>query len=148
MKNTDPPRLGNPILSRPIFFFYEQGLRYVPLFLMLCHWYGVVNFHDNPREILVDIRENEPCIVFLYFMTYVFPVLFMVPASHFFRLCWIWRIPFLYIAGVNAVRIYYRSWLITNDMYCADFALIIITIALYACGLAVKSCAPYLHRNR
>lgn len=129
------------ILNRTTFFFYERGLRYVPLLLMLCHWYGVFNFHDNPREILVDIRENEPCIIFLYFMTYVFPLLFMVPASYFFHLCWLWRVPFIYMMGVNAIRLYYHSWLITNEMYDADFILIILVIVLYIYGIAVRICA-------
>lgn len=62
------------VLNRSIFFFYEKSLRYVPVFLMLCHWYGVYSFHDNPREILIDIRENEECIAYLYFMVYVFPL--------------------------------------------------------------------------
>ena len=97
-------------LNRSIFFFYEKALRYVPILLMLCHWYGVYSFHDNPREIVIDIRENEECIAYLYFMVYIFPVVFMLPASHFFKLCWIWRIPFVYIIGTNAIRIYYRSW--------------------------------------
>lgn len=92
-------------LNRSIFFFYEKALRYVPILLMLCHWYGVYSFHDNPREIVIDIRENEECIAYLYFMVYIFPVVFMLPASHFFKLCWIWRIPFVYIIGTNAIRI-------------------------------------------
>lgn len=71
------------ILNRSIFFFYSKALRYVPVSLMLCHWYGVYSFHDNPREILIDIRENEECIAYLYFMVYIFPVVFMLPASHF-----------------------------------------------------------------
>ena len=100
----------NSTLNRSIFFFYEKALRYVPILLMLCHWYGVYSFHDNPREIVIDIRENEECIAYLYFMVYIFPVVFMLPASHFFKLCWIWRIPFVYIIGTNAIRIYYRSW--------------------------------------
>lgn len=99
----------NSTLNRSIFFFYEKALRYVPILLMLCHWYGVYSFHDNPREIVIDIRENEECIAYLYFMVYIFPVVFMLPASHFFKLCWIWRIPFVYIIGTNAIRIYYRS---------------------------------------
>lgn len=86
-------------LNRSIFFFYEKALRYVPILLMLCHWYGVYNFHDNPREIVLDIRENEECIAYLYFMVYVFPVVFMLPASHFFKLCWLWA---------HTVRLYHR----------------------------------------
>lgn len=109
MKTTSATSVS-PTLNRSIFFFYEKTLRYVPILLMLCHWYGVYSFHDNPREILIDIRENEECIAYLYFMVYIFPVVFMLPASHFFKLCWIWRIPFVYIIGTNAIRIYYRSW--------------------------------------
>lgn len=30
----------NSTLNRSIFFFYEKALRYVPILLMLCHWYG------------------------------------------------------------------------------------------------------------
>ena len=85
------------VLNRSIFFFYEKSLRYVPVFLMLCHWYGVYSFHDNPREILIDVRENEECIAYLYFMVYIFPVVFMLPASHFFKLCWIWRIVHVFV---------------------------------------------------
>lgn len=130
------------ILNRSIFFFYEKSLRYVPAFLMLCHWWGVYNFHDNPREILIDIRENEECIAFLYFMVYIFPVVFMLPASHFFKLCWIWRIPFVYIIGTNAIRLYYGSWHITNEMYDADFILILIlmTLALYVYAFVQVIC--------
>lgn len=109
MKTTSATSVS-PTLNRSIFFFYEKTLRYVPILLMLCHWYGVYSFHDNPREIVIDIRENEECIAYLYFMVYIFPVVFMLPASHFFKLCWIWRIPFVYIIGTNAIRIYYRSW--------------------------------------
>ena len=133
-------------LNRSIFFFYEKALRYVPILLMLCHWYGVYSFHDNPREIVIDIRENEECIAYLYFMVYIFPVVFMLPASHFFKLCWIWRIPFVYIIGTNAIRIYYRSWFITNEMYDADFILIIMTLALYACAFVQMICRSFRHK--
>lgn len=61
MKTTSTTSVS-PTLNRSIFFFYEKTLRYVPILLMLCHWYGVYSFHDNPREILIDIRENEECI--------------------------------------------------------------------------------------
>lgn len=135
------------ILNRSIFFFYEKSLRYVPVFLMLCHMYGVYSFHDNPREILIDIRENEECIAYLYFMVYVFPVVFMLPASHFFRLCWLWRIPFVYFIGTNAIRLYYGSWLITNEMYDADIILILMTLALYVCAFVQVTCRIF-RRNR
>ena len=74
------------------------------------------------------------------------PVVFMLPASHFFKLCWIWRIPFVYIIGTNAIRIYYRSWFITNEMYDADFILIIMTLALYACAFVQMICRSFRHK--
>lgn len=73
------------ILNRSIFFFYSKALRYVPVSLMLCHWYGVYSFHDNPREILIDIRENEECIAYLYFMVYIFPRCLHAPCKSLFQ---------------------------------------------------------------
>ena len=55
----------------------------------------------------------------------------LLPASYFYQLCWIWRIPFVYVIGVNVVRIFYGSWFITNEMYDADVILIILTCVLY-----------------
>lgn len=118
-------------LDRKIFLFYEWGLKYVPIFLMLCHWYGVWNFHQNPREIIVNIDENEGCIIYLYFMSYIFPLLFMVPASLFYGLCWIYRLPFVYLIGTSMIRLYFGSLLIKNEMIDADYILILFMIALY-----------------
>ena len=125
-------------LSRPIFYFYDKGLRYVPIVIMLCHWYGTFHFHSNPHEFIFDTNGNKPCILFFYFMAYVFPVLFMLPASRFFKLCWIYRIPFIYLIGINIIRAYYQSYIITNEMYEADLVLIALTLCLYICGLAQK----------
>lgn len=107
---------------------------------MLAHWYGVFDFHSNPREIIVDIEENESSLAYLYCMTYVFPVLMMMPASYFYQLCWIYRIPFVYLIGVNVIRMFYGSWLITNEMYDADLILIILTCALYVYAFATRQC--------
>lgn len=128
------------VLDRGIFWFYEWALKYVPLAIMLAHWYGVFDFHSNPREILVCIKENESCIAYLYCMTYVFPVVMMMPASYFYQLCWVYRIPFLYAVGVNAIRLFYGSWFITNEMYDADVILIVTICMLYVYALAVKQC--------
>lgn len=125
-------------LDKRIFWFYEWSLKYVPIVIMLAHWYGVFDFHSNPREILVCVQENESCIACLYGMTYVFPLLMMLPASYFYQLCWIWRIPFTYLIGVNVIRLFYGSWLITNEMYEVDVILIIFTIALYVHAFVVR----------
>lgn len=122
---------ASEVLNRSIFWFYEWGLKFVPIFLMLLHWYGTWDFHHNPREIMICIKENEACIIYLYTMAYIFPLLFMMPASFFYKLCWIYRIPFVYIMGVNAIRIYYASFIIRNEMIDADYILILLTIILY-----------------
>lgn len=129
----DGQRESRPLngLDKRIFLFYEWGLKYVPIILMLFHWYGVWNFHQNPREIIVCIKENEGCIVYLYFMAYIFPLLFMLPASLFYGLCWIYRLPFIYLIGTSIIRLYYGSMLITNEMLDADYILILFMMALY-----------------
>lgn len=118
-------------LDRGIFWWYEWALKYVPLAIILWHWYGVFDFHSNPREIVVCIKENEACMTYLYCMTHIFPVIMMLPASYFYQLCWPWRIPFVYMIGINVVRVFYRSWLITNEMYDVNIVLIIFTCVLY-----------------
>lgn len=67
--------------SRGIVNFYEWIMRYVPIAIMLAHWYGTWDFHHQPRLILLDNRNNEACVAFIYFMVYVFPVISMFPAS-------------------------------------------------------------------
>lgn len=125
-------------LDKSIFWWYEWALKYIPIAIMLGHWYGVFDFHSNPRELLVCIKENESCIAYLYCMTYIFPVLMMMPASYFFQLCWIYRIPFVYAIGVNVERAFYGSWFITNEMYDADVILIILTCILYCYAFVVR----------
>lgn len=117
--------------SRGIVSFYEWVMRYVPVLIMLAHWYGTWDFHHQPRPILLDNKDNEACVAFVYFMVYVFPIISMMPASHFFRLCWIYRIPFYYLIGVNAVRLIYGKWLITSEMVVANITLVILTVTLY-----------------
>jgi hypothetical protein len=48
------------------------------------------------------------------------------------RLCVEWRIPILYIAGVNVIHIMYDSVVITNQMYYCDMFLITLILILYA----------------
>lgn len=117
--------------SRGVVSFYEWVMRYVPIVIMLAHWYGTWDFHHQPRTILLDNKDNEACVAFIYFMVYVFPIISMFPASCFFRLCWIYRIPFYYLIGVNIIRFLYGKWLITSDMMPENYYLILLTILLY-----------------
>ncbi len=80
-------------LNKGTFWWYEWALKYVPLVIMLAHWYGVFDFHSNPREIIV-----------------------------------------------NVIRIFYGSWLITNEMYDADLIMIILTCVLYVYAFATRQC--------
>lgn len=73
-------------------------------------------------------------------MTYLFPLMFMLPASYFYHLCWIFRIPFLYLAGVNMVRLYYGSWLIKNAMEDVDYVLVLMTALLYLYAFVKFTC--------
>nr|DAU52279.1 MAG TPA: hypothetical protein [Caudoviricetes sp.] len=41
---------------------------------------------------------------------------------------------------------YYHSWLITNEMYDADFILIIMTLTLYACAFVQMICRSFRHK--
>lgn len=124
-------RTGFGFPSRGIVSFYEWVMKYVPIGIMLAHWYGTWDFHHQPRAILLDNKDNEACVAFIYFMTYVFPLISMPPASHFFRLCWIYRIPFYYLIGVNIIRCLYRKWMITSDMMPENYYLILLTIMMY-----------------
>lgn len=128
------------ILSKRIFKFYERGLKFFPLAIMATHWYGIFDYHHQPRQIMVVTDENEYCIMFLYVMSYVFPLLSMLPASYFFRLCWIWRIPFVYLMGVNVTRFYFGSWLISEEMVHVDFFLVFLTLMLYGYAFVQLSC--------
>ena len=41
---------GNKLpLNKGTFWWYEWALKYVPLVIMLAHWYGVFDFHSNLR---------------------------------------------------------------------------------------------------
>lgn len=128
-------------LSKRILRFYERGLKFFPLGIMLTHWYGIFDYHTHPRDIIIFAEENEYCVMFLYMMTYIFPLVSMLPASYFFHLCWIWRIPFVYLTGVSIARFYFRTWLITEEMIHVDYFLVFATTALYIYAFIHLSCA-------
>ena len=62
----------------------------------------------------------------------------MMPASYFYQLCWIYRIPFIYCIGVNISRLFYGSWFITNESYDVDVTLILLTAALYVYAWSIR----------
>lgn len=128
------------VLNRRIFKFYELGAKWAPIPLMLGHWYGVWDYGRYPRPTILDTADNGNCIIWLYILAYVYMPLAMLPVSYFFHYCWIFRIPFFYFFGINAIRIYYRHWLITPEQLGMHHVFIIFTIILYAYGFIKIAC--------
>lgn len=84
------------LLSRKIWRFYELLSKWAPIPLMLWHWYGVWDYGHCPRPAILDTNDNGNCIIWIYFLAYIYMPLCMLPVSFFFRYCWIFRIPFFY----------------------------------------------------
>nr|DAE06140.1 MAG TPA: hypothetical protein [Podoviridae sp. ct5bO8] len=122
------------LLSRKIWRFYELLAKWAPIPLMLWHWYGVWDYGHCPRPTILDTNDNGNCIIWIYFLAYIYMPLCMLPVSFFFRYCWIFRIPFLYFFGINAIRLYYQHWLITPEQLEMHHVFIIFTLILYAYG--------------
>lgn len=127
-------RTGNRY-SRRILHFFQLFCKTVPPAIMVYHAYGIYEFSQHPREMLVYYPENEPCYLFIYFMMYVLPMVIIL-ASRFFALCWRYRIPFFYLFGVNAIHIYFRSIFTTNEMVEPHSCLMVMIGFMYLYGLA------------
>ena len=84
------------LLSRKIWRFYELLAKWAPIPLMLWHWYGVWDYGHCPRPTILDTNNNGNCIIWIYFLAYIYMPLCMLPVSFFFRYCWIFRIPLLF----------------------------------------------------
>lgn len=152
MRNTDPPLLSNEelqvlrtrILERRIYYFYFHAVKWAPVVVMLVHWYGVFDYVSSPHNALQTVSNSSVCTVFLYLLAYVYMPLMMLPASYFFKLCWIFRIPFLYFFGVNAIRLYYGSLLITEEMVDSHLVIIVFTLIMYVYGFTQIACRRYV----
>ncbi len=156
MRNTDPPLLSKEelqivrsrMLERRIYYFYFHAVKWAPVIVMVFHWYGIFDYASTQDDVLQTIRMNRLCAAFLYFLSYVYMPLMMIPASFFFKLCWIHRIPFFYFFGINAIRLYFGSLLITKDMLDAHIIIIIFTLILYIYGFTQIACRRYVGRCR
>ena len=137
------------LLSRKIWRFYELLAKWAPILLMLGHWYGVWTMGTIPRPTITDTAYNGNCIIWIYVLAYIYMPLSMIPVSFFFRYCWIYRIPFFYFLGINAIRLYYQHWLITPEQLEMHHVFIIFTLMLYAYGFIKialsrsKICIPH-----
>ena len=72
-------------------------------------------------------------------MMYVLPLVILL-ASRFFFLCWVFRIPFFYLFGVNAVHITYGSIFTTSDMIMPHYCIMTMTVVFYVYGLTEHFC--------
>lgn len=122
---------NNELVDEKIYWFYRYGMRIVPIVLMIGHWWLTWRFHAGGEEIAIMASGNMAAVKAMYAMAYVVPLVLMLPASYFFGFGWGWRIPFVYLAGVNAVRLMHGSLVATQAMEGADWVLVLLTVMLY-----------------
>ena len=118
-------------LEEKLFWFCRIGIRAIPIFLMISHWFGVHWFHHNAAPIGLDLNENTVLVVSVYALAYVVLPAVLLPASFLFKFGWVWRIPFLYLAGVILIRLGHGTLCISETTRIADYTLIILTMLLY-----------------
>lgn len=98
---------------------------------MVSHWFGVHWFHHNAAPIGLGLNENAVLVVSVYALAYVVLPAVLLPASFLFKFGWVWRIPFLYLAGVILIRLGHGTLCISETTRIADYTLIILTMLLY-----------------
>ena len=118
-------------LAEKLFWFYRIGIRVIPILLMVLHWLGVHWFHHNAASMGLDLNENAVLVVSLYALAYVVLPAVLLPASFLFKFGWVWRIPFLYLAGVILIRLGHGTLYISETTRIADYTLIVLTLLLY-----------------
>lgn len=118
-------------LAEKLFWFYRIGIRAIPIFLMISHWFGVHWFHHNVAPIGLDLNENAVLIVSVYALAYIVLPAVLLPASFLFGFSWVWRIPFIYLAGVILIRLGHGTLCISETTQIADYTLIVLTMLLY-----------------
>ena len=117
--------------SRRILKFFRWFCKWVPVFIMCVHVFGMLVFASHPREMIIPIKGNTTCYMFIYLMVYIMPMVIIL-ASRFFYLCWRYRIPFFYYFGVNAIHIVHGSVFTTNSMIMSHYALFVMIAVIYA----------------
>ena len=122
-------RSGN-MYNRRILKFFRWFCKWVPVFIMCVHVYGMLEFANHPREMIIPIKGNTTCYMFIYLMVYIMPMVIIL-ASRFFFLCWRYRIPFFYYFGVNAIHIVHGSVFTTNSMIMSHYTLFVMIALIY-----------------
>ena len=117
--------------NRRILKFFRWFCKWVPVFIMCVHVFGMLEFASHQREMIIPIEGNTSCYMFIYLMVYIMPMVIIL-ASRFFFLCWRYRIPFFYYFGVNAIHIVHGSIFTTNSMIMSHYALFVMIAVIYA----------------
>lgn len=127
---------GMPTLGeRKIYKFYDWASIIAPIFLMVTHWGIFFVFSRNTQELMQYSKANEVCIIWMYFIMFLFSPMMLIPANYFFRWCSLFRIPFFYFIFISIERLYYGSWFCTNEMVGTHYVLIYCIMAVYAFDL-------------
>ena len=116
--------------SRRILKFFRWFCKWVPVFIMCVHVFGMLEVASHPREMVIPIEGNTSCYMFIYLMVYIMPMVIIL-ASRFFFLCWRYRIPFFYYFGVNAIHIVHGSIFTTNSMIMSHYTLFVMIALIY-----------------
>ena len=116
--------------NRRILKFFRWFCKWVPALIMCVHAYGMLEFSNHPREMIIPIEGNTSCYMFIYLMVYIMPMVIIL-ASRFFFLCWRYRIPFFYYFGVNAIHIVHGSVFTTNSMIMSHYTLFVMIALIY-----------------
>lgn len=94
--------------SRRLLKFIKWITKWLPICIMVWHSFAMLDFSQNPREMFIVHSEHWPSYTFIYVLLYVLPLV-LILFSRFFWLCWVYRIPFFYYFGVNAIHLTYWS---------------------------------------
>ena len=116
--------------NRRILKFFRWFCKWVPVFIMCVHVFGMLEFASHQREMIIPIEGNTSCYMFIYLMVYIMPMVIIL-ASRFFFLCWRYRIPFFYYFGVNAIHIVHGSVFTTNSMIMSHYTLFVMIALIY-----------------
>lgn len=137
-------KVGNmpTIIEKAIWTFYHWSAIFVPIGIMLSHWYIFYVFSQNGYELMHYSPANEVCIAWIYTILYLALPAMLVPATYLFRWCNFFRVPYIYFIFINVERWYYGSWFCTNEMVDTHYILIYCIICIYVLelvGLCLKN---------
>lgn len=71
--------------ERTIWTLYHWGAIFVPIGIMLSHWYIFYVFSQNNYELMHYSSANEICIAWIYTILYLIVPAILVPSSYLFR---------------------------------------------------------------